>query len=317
MDVSTKDPVKLSVVVVAWNSWPDLERCLRAIDASSFRDLEVIVIDNASADDTAKRLPLEFPRVRLEANSANLGHTRGVNQGIALARGRLVLVIDADAFVDRTAIERLVAFLDARPDAALVAPRLYSEDGSIQESAKRLPTVINGLFGRYSTLTRLFPNNRFSSRYLERGQVSATEPFQTEHLSSACVMFRRNLVDKIGPWDEGYRGYWVDADWCMAALRSGAKAYCIPRATAIHRESYSRTKKKTPNRVWMFHMGAYRFYRKWHTRGTLDPRAIFAWLALAARAALIIAGNAFRRSAPQPIPAPEFAGKPGGKSTAV
>ena len=111
MDLDTKAPVKVSVVVVAWNSWPDLERCLRAIDASSFRDLEVIVIDNASADDTAKRLPLEFPRARLEANSANLGHTRGVNQGIALARGRLVLVIDADAFVDRTAIERLVAFL--------------------------------------------------------------------------------------------------------------------------------------------------------------------------------------------------------------
>lgn len=64
-------------------------------------------------------------------------------------------------------------------------------------------------------------------------------------------------------------------------------------------------------------MGAYRFYRKWHTRGTLDPRAIFAWLALAARAALIIAGNAFRRSAPQPVSAPGFAGKPGGKSTAV
>jgi GT2 family glycosyltransferase len=299
---------QLSLVIINWNAWSHLRRCLASFRAQEDAVFEIVVIDNASTDGSADNLHKYFPKVRVHANPTNIGHTRAVNQGLMLARGEYVLLLDADTEIGRDSINALLRFLINRPDISVVGPRTYNTDGSIQETARNFPSFMSGLFGRHSFLTRLFPNNGFSRRYLLRDKLNASEPFAVEQVSAACMMIRRSVLAECGPWDEGFKGYWVDTDWCMKLKKMGKTVFCIPQARAVHHENNDPGKKQSPRRIWMFHLGAYRLYRKHYTWGALDPRAAVALAALTARATLLTARNLVRSetvTAPrEPTPSP-------------
>lgn len=302
-------PARVTVVIVSWNCWHHLMPCLRSLRASSFRDLEIVVIDNGSVDGTIERLEKSFPEVRLIRNADNVGHTRAVNQGFRAARGELAMVLDADTEIDPAALSEMVGFLDANPDVGLVAPRAFNSDGTVQESARNFPSPINGLFGRQSALTRLFPDNPFTRRYLKRECVHATQPFQVESVAASCMLLRKSLIDRLGEWDEGYFAYFVDTDWCYRLKKAGERVFCVPGARLVHHEQNRPTNKRSARRIWLFHEGALRFYRKNRTFGWLDPRTLVAAAALLTRAGVLIALNALRGSAPAaPAAAPEVAG---------
>jgi GT2 family glycosyltransferase len=112
------------------------------------------------------------------------------------------------------------------------------------------------------------------------------------------MLLRKSLIDRFGLWDEDYPGYFVDTDWCFRLNRAGVKVYCLPAAKIVHHEQNSRTRKRSPSRIWMFHMGALRFYRKNLSLGRADPRTLLACLALSLRAGILIVLNAFKESAP-------------------
>jgi len=282
---------RLSVMTVTWNGWRHTHRCLESVLASTVQDSEVLLLDNASGDGTADSVELMFPGVRVVRNAENRGHTKAVNQGLSLATGEYVLLLDSDTELVPGAISRMLDFLESHHDVALVAPRTYNSDGSVQLSARRFPRPMNGLFGRQSLLTRWFPGNRLSRRYLLSDRLSDNEPYEVEQISSACMLFRRGLFDEVGPWDEGYPGYWVDSDWCFRVRDLGWKICCVPGAEVIHHEQNRRGTKKSLHRIWMFHYGAYRFYRNNMTRGVFDPRAVLAAVALGAHGFAQLAHN--------------------------
>ncbi len=284
------DPT-LSVIIVAWNDWPKLQVCLNSIFNSELPPTEVVVIDNASVHGTRERIRERFPATRVCRNESNIGHTRAVNLGFSLARGEFILVLDSDTELTGDTVHRLLAFLRARPDVALLAPRTFNTDGTVQESARGFPGVMSGLFGRQSALTRLFPNNPFSRRYLARDFLRASEPFQVGQVGGACMFFRRKLLDEVGAWDERYFGYWVDTDWCRELAVRGKTVYCLPDAHITHHEGNRRGNRKTASRIWMFHYGAYQYYTKWHTAGYCDPRSLLAFAALSTRSLLKTAMN--------------------------
>ncbi len=288
------DAPLVSVLIISWNCWPDLDRCLTSLRASQQRDLEIVVYDNASEDGTAEKVRAAYPEVDLVCLSENIGHTKAVNRGFRKARGKYILLLDADTELAPDAIPLMFDFLEGSSDVALVAPRTFNTDGSIQETARSFPSVWNGLFGRQTVMSRIFPNNPFTQRYLSRRNLSSREPFQVDQVGGACMMFRRSLVDEVGPWDERYLGYWVDSDWCAALKSKGKTVWCVPAAEIFHHENNARGKKKTPRRIWMFHQGAYQFYVKWYCRGPLDPRALLARCLLSVRMAMLICLNMMR-----------------------
>ena len=289
--ISKENVPTISLIVVTWNSWNDLDRCMQSVYASDFQDLEVIVIDNASVDETCDKLKKSYPQATLHRNSTNLGHARGVNQGFRLVHGKYVMVLDVDTEFPPNMIRGMLEFIRAHPQVSLATPRTLNTDGTIQESARNFPTMMNGLFGRQSLLTRWFPNNRFSRRYLVRDYLDATKPFSVEHISAACMFFPATLLDKVGGWDEQIPGYWIDADWCMAIKKQGKQIYCVPEFRITHHENFARGKRKSARRIWLFHYGAYQLYNKWYCWGRLDPRSLFAAVMLASRAVLMIIGN--------------------------
>ncbi len=285
------DVPKVSAVIVSWNDWPKLSLCLQSLRGNAIADLEIIVLDNASQDGTPERVAKSFPDVRLIKNAANVGHTLAVNQGFGLAQGDYILVLDSDTELKPGCLGTLLTFMNTHPDVAMAAPRTFNTDGTVQESARNFPGVMSGILGRQTLLTRLFPDNPFSKRYLARDFLDATQPFSVEQIGGACMFFRRSLLDVVGPWDDRYFGYFVDTDWCRAIHSKGLRIFCVPGAQLVHHEGNSRLKKRTPRRIWIFNFGAYQYYTKWHALGVWDPRSILAGTALLLRTGLQILLN--------------------------
>src|SRR4051794_5073162 len=104
----------LSIVIINTNAWEDLRKCLAALRASEDASFEVVVIDNASTDESVENVRSHFPKVRVQENETNLGHPQAVNQGFTLANGEYVLLLDADTEMERESIELLVRFMEER-----------------------------------------------------------------------------------------------------------------------------------------------------------------------------------------------------------
>jgi len=284
---------EISVVIAAWNSWRFLEHCLKSLVRNNSVRREIIVVDNASHDETPARIKEHYPECQLLENNRNVGHVSAVNQGIKQAQSDYIMILDADTVLPAAALSQIVEFMSANSTASIVAPRLVNADGTIQETARSFPRFLNAVFGRQSYLTRIFPNNRFVQDYLMRKYRDQQEHFEVHWVSSGCMVFRKELVERIGLWDTNYRGYWVDADWCMRAKQAGLRIFCLPSVRVIHHEQHRPGRKKEPFRIIHFHRGVYRFFRKHYSAGFLDPRLALVFLFLILRATILLVGNVF------------------------
>lgn len=309
----------ISYVLVGYNSARWVPGCLRSILADAPAAHEIIFVDNASRDGTAELVRRDFPQVRLIENAENLGHCKATNQGMKAARGAFIMLLDTDTELQAGVTATLIDFLSAHPDVKVAAPRMLNADGSVQETARDFPSIVNALWGRQTLLARLFPNNRFTASYLRRENLTRTEPFPVGWVSAACMIFPRSTLETVGEWDEGYAGYWVDADWCRQVQDHGGPIYCVPGAKVWHFEQNRPGRKKSVARIRLFNKGAHRFYMKHHTLGRMDPRAIACSLMLSARTAIQLSLNLLARAdGPEDpdicIRTPQPAGSPGGTS---
>jgi GT2 family glycosyltransferase len=279
----------VSVVIVSYNTVKLVDACLRALHSAVGRSsYEVVVADNASSDETVQMLRQQWPTVRVLEMGANLGFARANNRAFAESTGRYVLLLNSDTEPLEGALDELVAFLDTHPGAGVAAPHLLNSDLTDQGTARAFPTPAAALFGRKSWLTRMFPGNRWSQRYLVGRQHQGDSPFAVDLVSGACLMVRRDIVSRVGPLDEGFFMYWEDADWCRRIGNAGYGVYCVPAARVIHHEGQSSTGR--PARlVWEFHSSVFRYYTKHHTgvAAVLLRPAVAA--ALATRAGVMIA----------------------------
>src|SRR5262249_10888165 len=174
---------------------------------------ELVVVDNASRDGSADLVAESASGARVLRNPENVGYARAVNRGIAASGGRHVLVLNPDCQVIPGAIETLARFLDDRRDAGIAAPRILNPDGTLEYSARAFPGPLTFLFNRYSLLTRLFPRNPFSRRYLLTDWDHESER-DVDWVSGACMLVRREAVAKVGGMDEAFFMFNEDVDCC-------------------------------------------------------------------------------------------------------
>jgi len=284
------DP-ELSVLIVSYQSRDLLTVCLRSVeDTVTERSFEVLVADNASTDGTAAMLAHEFPQTRLLEMGGNLGFARASNRALREARGRYLLLLNPDTVCLKGSVDSMARYLEANERVGVVAPRLLNTDLSDQGTARAFPTAAAFVFGRRSPFTRFFPNNPWSRQYLLGRTRIGDDPFAVDWVSGACLMLRRDVLERVGALDEAFFMYWEDADWCRRIKQAGYTVVCVPAARVIHHEGSSR--RGWPARqVWIFHQSVYRYYRKYHTSGPWNIMRPFVAVALAARALAIIAAN--------------------------
>ena len=292
----------IAVIVVNWNAREDLRLCLQALYAEPAPAIrfEVWVVDNASGDHSAALVRSEFPQVRLLANTENLGFSKANNQAIAASRSRHVFLLNSDAVIHPGALDALVAFADARPQAGILGPKVLNPDGSLQFSCRRFPNLGAGFF-RNTYLGRLFPNNRFARNYL-MGDVDHDQPRSVDWISGCAMLIRRDLIDAIGALDERFFMYCEDVDICWRGWQAGREVWYAPQAVVTHAIGRS-SDKNADKMIVEFHRSWYEFDKKRHPGvRPLRRAAVAAGLALRATVRILKRRQAAHRAAKHLLP---------------
>lgn len=226
--------IDVSIVIVNWNAKDYLRDCLQSIAVQTQIPHETIVLDNASRDGSADMVRSEFPDVILIANTDNKGFAGANNQGIAIAKGRYVLLLNPDTVILDSAIDKTVAFADARPGLGCVGCQVFEDEHTIQRTCFGFPSPLNTLLA-LTQLDKLFPRSRFFGRQWMDWWDRATER-EVDVVSGMYMLVPRTVIDKIGPMDDDYFVYAEEADWCYRMARAGYFRVFTPCARIVHRE---------------------------------------------------------------------------------
>jgi GT2 family glycosyltransferase len=226
-------PVDVSIIVVNWNTVDLLRQCLRSVFAET-KDIsfEVIVVDNASSDDSASMVRKEFAETILIENTTNAGFAAANNQGMAIARGRFVLLLNSDTIVLDRAIGKTLAFAERHPEAAVVGCRVLNSDLSLQNSCFMFPSILNWiLFATY--LYKLFPGSRFFGRE-QMSWWPRNDVREVDVVTGCFMLVRKQAIEDVGVMDEGFFMYAEETDWCYRFKAKGWKNLFTPDGEIIH-----------------------------------------------------------------------------------
>jgi N-acetylglucosaminyl-diphospho-decaprenol L-rhamnosyltransferase len=216
----------VSVVVVSYNALPWLERCLESV-----RAYETIVVDHGSTDGTLELVRRRFPQARL-IEEGNTGLGAGSNTGMRVASGDYFLLLNPDAWAVGDAVERLVAFAEEHPEAAIVGPKLLNPDGSLQRSVRGFPTIWR-LTTEYFFLRKLGPRTRALNAFYA-SRFPHDEVREAEFVMGACMLVRREAADTVGLFDEDFFMFSEETDWCYRFRQAGWKVLFFPGAEFVH-----------------------------------------------------------------------------------
>jgi len=209
---------RVAIVIVTYNSARDIDRALRSLaDPPPATPHEILVVDNASADDTVTRVRASWPAVRLIASPSNLGFAAANNRGIRQSSSELVLLLNPDTSVPRGAIDRLVAHLDARPDVAIVGPRIVDGEGRAELSFGSMIAPLTEL--RQKVL--VVGNDRGVRPIVSMVDRMTRRTREVDWVSGACLLIRRADLEAAGLLDERFFLYTEDVDLCASVRRRG------------------------------------------------------------------------------------------------
>lgn len=250
----------LSVIIVNWNTKELLSRCLSLVyDTVTNLECEVFVVDNASQDGSAAMVRRFFPQTRLLENEENVGFARANNQAIKESRGRYILLLNSDTFVMEGTIERMVAFMDAHPEAGVAGCRLYYPNGKLQLSCTSFPTLATEFY-LLTSLDRLFPRNPVLGRYwMTYWDFNSVR--EVDVVLGAFIIVRSQAMEEVGLLDESFFMYSEELDWCYRFKEKGWKIYYMPYAEAIHIGGAS-TEKVKAEMILELYRSRVAFFRK-------------------------------------------------------
>jgi len=271
--------MELSIIIVNWNSAALLRKCLQSILSNSAGcDLELLVIDNASYDGSAKLMSKEFPALTFIQSTKNLGFAGGNNVAFQQSQGRYVLFLNPDTEVVGDALNAMLTVLRTRQDAGVVGPKLVNPDLSVQIDCMRaFPTILNQLFD--SSLTRIVFGT-FNFAGVKPVIKQSGDPVSVEMLPGTCVMLRREVFEEAGRFNEKYFMYAEDVELNYRVKAAGWTNYYVSKAVVVHHGgSSSEQKSESFFSTVMIREAVWEFLRASRTE----------WYALAYRATTCLA----------------------------
>jgi GT2 family glycosyltransferase len=246
---------ELSVIIVTRNTRALTEAAIRSVLES--RDAlrkRIIVVDNASTDDTPKTLPGEFPGVTYTRSEVNLGFARANNLGAKEDTSELLLLLNSDARLKPDSLAIAVAWMRQHPECAVAGARLLNPDGSRQNSIANFPSLATELLNK-SLLRRLFPN-----RYLGK-ESRFTAPVAVDSVIGAFMLIRAGIWRQLGGLDERYFFFLEETDFCLRAQRGGWKVFHLPQVEVWHDQGGSAKQQPAAARI-EYWRSRYAYFRK-------------------------------------------------------
>lgn len=253
--------MKLSIIIVNYNVAYFLEQCLSSVFQSRCKSaIEVIVIDNASIDRSADMVKTKFPQVLWIANQENVGFSRANNQGIAMAKGEFVLLLNPDTVVEEETLSKVIHQMEEDESIGGLGVRMVDGKGNfLPESKRGLPTP-SVAFYKIFGLSSLFPKSRIFGKY-HLGYLDPQKTHEVDVLSGAFMCLRKSVLEAIGYLDETFFMYGEDIDLSYRITKAGFKNLYFPETTIIHYKGES-TKKSSVNYVLVFYKAMSIFAKK-------------------------------------------------------
>ena len=262
--------ILISVIVVNYKVPECLGEMIRSLcQADLIEQAEIVVVDNASGDDSHK-LVAEFPEIKWIQLKNNIGFGKACNVGAQNARGEFILLINPDTVVAKNTLSVSVDFMQSHPEAGLMGPKILNPDGTLQPGCRRsFPTPLVAFY-RFSGLSRIYPESKNFGKY-NLTFLNPDQPSKVDAISGSFMFIRRSLFNSIGGFDEQFFMYGEDLDLCWRIREHGFQVWYNPKTQIIHRKGRSSAKNLLRSRI-AFYEAMVIFSKKYrHFRGGFFP----------------------------------------------
>ncbi len=278
--------IDLSICITTLNASEYLRNCLRSITQQSSYlhwvdadqavqielvdpppttpgplNIELIIVDNGSTDDTLSMLRREYPAARLICNDKNEGFAHPMNQAFSASQGQYVLALNPDTIVLPGALNDLVNYAESHPDVGICGPKVLNHDGSLQKACRRGVSRPWAAFSYFSGLYALFPHSRLFGGYL-LNYLDEDQIHEVDGVSGSCMLIRREVIQQVGFFDEHFFAYQEDADYCFQVKKAGWKVVYLPTAQIIHFGGHGGSRVQPYRSIYEWHRSYYLYYKK-------------------------------------------------------
>lgn len=251
----------LSIIIVNYNTCEITLNCLKSVFESELMyTYEVILIDNNSSDSSVKRIETDFPQVRLICNDQNLGFSKANNQGIRLAKGRYILLLNSDTVIAKDTLSIMIEFMDNHYNVGAAGCKIVLPDGSLDKACRRgFPTPSASFYYAFG-ISKLFPKHPKFNQY-QLTHLDPDQDYPVDCLVGAFMMVRTEAIQQAGLLDEEFFMYGEDIDWCYRIKQAGWEIHYYPYTQIIHYKGAS-SRRKPFKIIYEFHRAMYLFHRK-------------------------------------------------------
>lgn len=306
----------LGIVIVNYNTSTQLRRAVETVLASEGVSLRVVVVDNASSDDSVAMVRREFPTVHVIASETNDGFSIANNKGlrwlgfsedgVSPDAPRYILLLNPDTETPPQTLAAMVRYMDAHPDVGMSGCKLVQADGSLDLAARRSFPTPAVSFYRFSGLAKLFPNSpRFAQYNLTYKDPNGT--YEVDSVVGAFQLVRRECLQQIGLMDETFFMYAEDIDWCYRAKQAGWKVVYVGAEHILHLKGT--VGRKSAKARFEFARSSLLFYRKHYRRETALPVHLAILAGIFAQGGRAMWQEIRQPTTPVPVKAPLGDGK--------
>ncbi|MEW9699969.1 glycosyltransferase family 2 protein [Paenibacillus sp. SI8] len=283
----------LSIIIVNYNTRELTLQCVDSVFASGTSyTSEVIVIDNASRDKTVEAIVERFPTVTCIENVQNVGFSKANNQGMKIAKGRYILLLNSDTVVESDTFEVMLQFMDVHKNVGASGCKIILPDGSLDKACKRgFPTPSASFYYAFG-FSKLFPNIPRFNQY-QLGYLDPDQEYPIDSLVGAFMLVRREAIEQVGLLDEDFFMYGEDIDWCYRIKQAGWVNYYYPRTQIIHYKGAS-SRRKPFKIIYEFHRAMILFHNKHYRQQYAWPINVMVYAGVGLKLALSIIRNKLR-----------------------
>lgn len=251
----------LSVIIVNWNTKDLLSQCIESIKTHTERtSYEIIVVDNFSSDGSPEKVEKDFPEVLLIKNKKNRGFGRANNQGLAKAQGKYILFLNSDVRVEKNCLDEMFDFMEKSYDVGASSCKLTFPDGTLQHSCRKFPSF-KVFFFMLIGLRYFFPNMKIFRDYLML-DWDHSDVKEVDQIMGSFMFIRKNILNKIGSFDERYWMYFEEVDLCLRMKKAGWRVVHYPHASAVHFLSKSSEQWGEIRKINEFQSSLLKYFRK-------------------------------------------------------
>lgn len=261
MNTISRSKIDLSIIIVNFRTYELTLNAIRSLERSeSHYCYEVILVDNDSQDGIAEYVRETHSSVTIIENNENTGFAKANNQGIRIANGRYVLLLNSDTVVQPDTLEVMVSFMDSHPQVGASGCKVVLPNGKLDKACRRgFPTPSASFYYAFG-VSKLFPKVPRFNQY-QLGYLDPDECYPIDCLVGAFMLVRREAIDQVGMLDEEFFMYGEDIDWCYRIKQAGWEIYYYPKTYITHYKGAS-SRRKPFKIVYEFHRAMWLFHRK-------------------------------------------------------